>query len=59
MDKLPEKDNLNVIEVAEYFGVTSKTIKNWIKARSLTAFKIRGTVRITRESVVFLRNKAL
>lgn len=48
-----------MVEVAEYFGVTSKTIKNWIKAKQIVAFKVRGTVRITKESVILLRNKAL
>jgi len=55
MLELPNKPNLKIRTVAEFLDVDPKTIKNWIKKGLLEAFKIGGTTRITRESVLSRR----
>lgn len=52
MTGLPDKNFLTPSEVANYFGVTRKTIYEWVKREDLTAVKIRRTIRITRESIL-------
>ena len=52
MIELPNKPNLKIRTVAEFMDVDIKTVKNWIKKDLLESIKIRGTVRITRESVL-------
>ena len=52
MTDLPDKNFLSPAEVAKYFRVTRKTVYEWIKMEDLTAFKIRRTIRITRESIL-------
>jgi|DEB3_MinimDraft_2_1074329.scaffolds.fasta_scaffold117065_2 excisionase family DNA binding protein len=52
MTDLPDKNFLTPAEVAKYFRVTRKTVYEWIKMEDLTAFKIRRTIRITRESIL-------
>ena len=32
----------NMNEIAEHFGVTTETVRNWIKGRKLPAMKIGG-----------------
>lgn len=48
---LPEKSLLRPDEVAAYFSLSVRTIYNWIESEKLEAFKICGTIRITKESV--------
>lgn len=55
MTTLPEKDLLRVDEVAQYFDVSRSTVYLWIDHGILVAEKIRGVVRIPRESVVECR----
>lgn len=52
MTHLPEKALLTVKEVSTYFGVTSRTIRNWIKSGQLRWIKKAGTLRIYRDSVL-------
>lgn len=52
MTHLPEKALLTVKEVSTYFGVTSRTIRNWIKSGKLRWIKKAGTLRIYRDSVL-------
>ena len=54
MDNLPNKENLTVNEVAVYIGVSTQTVRNWIKAGDIIAFKIRGTMRVKRDSIICL-----
>jgi excisionase family DNA binding protein len=51
MTTLPEKALLTVSEVAEYFGVTSKTIRNWLKSNRLRGIKKGSTLRVYRASI--------
>lgn len=51
MNELPDKALLRVDEVADFFGVTKKTIYNWINSGVLSASKIRGVIRIPRAEV--------
>ena len=49
---LPDKELFRVEEVAEYFGVTKKTIYLWIDHGHLKAEKISGSIiRISRDSL--------
>ena len=44
-----EKQMLTVPQIAEYMGVTKKTVINWIDAGKLAAFKLERTFRIKDE----------
>lgn len=52
MTNLPEKAYYRPDEIAEYFGVRTRTIYVWIESGKLPAVKIAGKIiRISRESV--------
>lgn len=55
MNNLPNKPLLRVDECATYFDVSISTIYLWIDHGILQAEKIRGTIRIPRESVINCR----
>jgi excisionase family DNA binding protein len=38
-------------EVAEYFRVDERTVRNWIKAHMLMAHKVGGAVRIRQHDI--------
>lgn len=42
---------LTIVETAELFAVSKRTIHNWIKTELLAAKKIGGVVRICRSEV--------
>ena len=47
-----KNENLWTIQmVADYFAVTSKTIRNWVEAGVITPIKIGGTIRFKPEDV--------
>jgi len=52
MNELPNKQMLLTGEVASYFRVTERTIRNWIASGDLVSVKKGGTRRVTRESVL-------
>lgn len=52
---LPKKSLFNIPEVAEYFGVTERTIRLWIEHGHLTSEKIVGSVRVSRDSIIKCR----
>jgi len=52
---LPKKSLFNVYEVAEYFGVTDRTIRLWVEHGHLVCEKIVGSIRIPRESIIRCR----
>lgn len=54
---LPKKSLFTVFEVAEYFGVTERTIRLWIEHGHLLSEKIVGSVRVPRESIIRCRFK--
>ena len=58
MTDLPNRALLRIDEVAEYFDVHSSTIRLWIEHGHLTAEKLHGTIRITRESILKFRLKS-
>lgn len=43
---------MNKKELAQYFGVTTKTIENWVEKKGLIETKIVGVLRYKREDVV-------
>lgn len=55
--RLPDKSNFRPDEVAYYFDVVRSTIYNWIDNGILDASKIKGTIRISRESILSCRFK--
>jgi excisionase family DNA binding protein len=55
MIDLPHKPLLRVDEVSQYFDVHRSTIYLWIDHGILEAERIRGVLRITRESIVKCR----
>jgi excisionase family DNA binding protein len=58
MTTLPQKELLRVDEVAEHLRVSLATIYRMKDEGDLEAKKIRGAIRITRESVLaFLANQ--
>ncbi len=52
---LPKKSLFSIYEVAEYFGVTDRTVRLWIEHGHLTSEKIVGSVRVSRESIIQCR----
>ena len=55
---LPAKALFRIDEVAEYFGVTDRTIRLWIEHKHFEVEKLHGTLRITRESILAFRLKS-
>ena len=53
--RLPEKSLFRVDEVADYFGITDRTVRLWIEHGHLQSEKIVGTIRISRESILKCR----
>ena len=52
MNGLPERENLRTDEVAEYFNVTARHVRNLIEEGLLDGFKVGFVWRIKRESVL-------
>ena len=52
---LPQKSNFRVDEVARYFDVTEACIRIWIDHGILQKVKIRGILRVPRESIIHCR----
>jgi len=52
MNELPNKQLLLVGEVAAYFRVCDRTIRNWVRDGELVSVKKGNTRRITRESIL-------
>lgn len=44
-------------EVANYFGVTTKTIENWVEKKGLKETKIVGVLRYKKEDVLEFQNR--
>jgi excisionase family DNA binding protein len=58
MAKIPEKTLLRADEVAECFGVSRRTVYDWVKSRKLIGCNPGGrSLRIFRESVLRLLKK--
>jgi len=52
MKDLPDKPTLRVSEVADYYGVTERTVYLWIEHKHLeTVLTPNGQWRVTRESL--------
>lgn len=58
MSSLPDRELLRIDEVAAYFNVTDRTVRIWIEHHHLNAEKLRGVIRVTRDSVVEFRLKS-
>jgi len=56
-DLLPKKSLFRVDEVADHFGVTTRTIYTWIAHNILQSVNPGGIVRIPRESILNCRFK--
>lgn len=52
---LPKKSLFNIVEVAQYFDVTDRTIRLWIEHGHLEKEVIVGVMRIPRESILKCR----
>jgi len=59
LPNLPQKKLLRVSEVAQYFGVHEKTIRDWITHGKLTAEKPAGVWFITRQSIKDFRMRGI
>lgn len=55
---LPEKSLFRVDEAASYFNVAARTIYLWVEHGILKAEKYRGTIRISRASILGCRFRA-
>jgi excisionase family DNA binding protein len=49
IQEITEQRMLTVQEISDYMGVTKITVKSWITAGNIKAFKIGKTYRITPE----------
>lgn len=56
--RLPEKSLFRIDEVAEYFQVTSWTVRNWIKLGFLKGERVVGSIRVSREAILECRKEA-
>jgi excisionase family DNA binding protein len=57
-ENLPKKSLFTVYEVAEYFGVTERTVRLWMEHGHLQGEKIVGSIRIPRGSILKCRFKS-
>jgi excisionase family DNA binding protein len=55
MTDLPEKPLWRVDEVSAYFDVARSTVYLWIDHGLLEAEKLRGVIRVTRQSIAKFR----
>ena len=51
---LPDKDLLRPDEVAEYFRISVKTVRRWIKKGTLASIKVNNIVRVPRSAAIAL-----
>ena len=51
-DFLPQKPWFRIDEVAVYFGLSRKTIRNYINQGRLRSAKVGGGIKIPRESIL-------
>ena len=51
---LPDKDLLRPDEVAEYFRISVKTVRRWIKKGTLASVKVNNIVRVPRSAAIAL-----
>ena len=56
---LPKRDLFRVDEVAQYFGVTDRTIRLWTEHGLLKSEKINGIRRWPREAIINCRFKGV
>lgn len=54
INSLPKRQLLTIDEVAEFFSVQKRTIYNWYDEETLTGTKIKGSLRIYKQSVITL-----
>lgn len=52
---LPNKSLFRIDEVADYFGVTYQCIWLWIQHGHLNAERIKGCIRVSRDSILACR----
>jgi excisionase family DNA binding protein len=52
MKNLPDKQLLRPNEVADYFSVTERTVRAWIKKKQVVSIKKGGTIRVLKESII-------
>jgi excisionase family DNA binding protein len=52
MLNLPEKAFLRVDEIAEFYDVSHRTVREWIRVGKLKAVRVARTVRIARVDVL-------
>jgi len=52
MRSLPEKAFLRVDEVAGYYSVSPRSVREWIRLGKLKAVKVAGSVRVSRDEVL-------
>ena len=46
------KDLMSKKEVAEYFGVSTKTIENWVEKKGLIETRVVGIIRYKKEDLI-------
>jgi len=51
-DALPKLDLLTTTEVGQFFGVTAQTIKNWVRDKRITGYRVGGRILLPREAVL-------
>lgn len=54
INSLPKRQLLTIGEVAEFFSVQKRTIYNWYDEETITGTKIKGNLRIYKQSVIML-----
>lgn len=52
---LPQKSLFRVDEVADYFSISERCVRLWIEHGHLSAEKVVGSVRISRDSILHCR----
>ena len=49
---LPDKAYFRIDEIAEYWGVTERSVRSYIDNGNLKAVRVGGTIKIPREAVI-------
>lgn len=51
-EALPKLDLLTTTEAGQLFGVTAQTIKNWVRDRRISGYRVGGRIMVPRAAVL-------
>jgi len=58
MMHLPEKAFFRIDEVARYYSVSPRSVREWIRLGKMKAIKVSGVVRVARDEIIGVASDA-